>query len=334
MFIKNEEDIIKNWQGEIDKPLVSIHCVTYNHEKYIKEALDSFLMQKTNFVFEIVVGEDKSLDKTLDIVKEYQTKYPKIIKLITSESNVGMMENYLRVMRACKGKYIAICDGDDYWTDENKLQMQIDLMKKNPECELSFHISSELYGNELKNKIGYHGDENRIFSTPEVIVGDGNFCPSSSLVFTKRSFLYFPESFYQNAPFADYFVQICGSLEGGALYIAKDMSIYRRAHAESWSSRTHTNIESQKRSFEKIVKSINEADKLLDFKFNKEFKTILSKHYYLISVAFLKSGDFQNFSFHIAKANTLYPLKSLKAKVLLLFKDNRFILKLIQKYAT
>lgn len=128
-----EKEIMKNWQGNISEPVVSVCCITYNHEKYIEEAIDSFLMQETNFPFEVVIGEDCSTDNTRKIVEKYKENYPNIIKLIVSENNVGMQANGQRTMDACKGEYIAACEGDDYWMDAEKLQIQKDFLESNPE---------------------------------------------------------------------------------------------------------------------------------------------------------------------------------------------------------
>ena len=128
-----EKEIMKNWQGDISEPVVSICCITYNHEKYIEETIDSFLMQETDFPFEIVIGEDCSTDNTRKIVEKYKEMYPNIIKLIVSENNVGMQANGQRTMEACIGEYMALCEGDDYWTDKNKLQIQKDFLESNPE---------------------------------------------------------------------------------------------------------------------------------------------------------------------------------------------------------
>jgi len=124
MINRTEQEIMHNWKGEIDKPIVSVCTITYNHEKYITEAIDSFLMQETDFPFEVVIGEDFSTDSTRRIIEEYIKKYSNIIKLITSEQNVGIQENGKRTMEACRGKYIALCEGDDYWTDTKKLHIQ------------------------------------------------------------------------------------------------------------------------------------------------------------------------------------------------------------------
>ena len=128
-----EKEIMKNWKGDTNNPVLSVCCITYNHEKYINEAIDSFLMQETDFPFEIVIGEDCSTDNTRKIVEKYKEMYPNIIKLIVSENNVGMQANGQRTMDACKGEYIAACEGDDYWTDKNKLQIQKDFLESNPE---------------------------------------------------------------------------------------------------------------------------------------------------------------------------------------------------------
>ena len=119
--------------------LVSVWMVTYNHEKYIAAALESILMQKTNFDFEIVIGEDKSTDRTRSIIKEYQQQYPTIIIPIYHDVNVGAMRNaYEFTLPLCKGKYIACLEGDDYWTDPLKLQKQVDFLETNEQYSMCF----------------------------------------------------------------------------------------------------------------------------------------------------------------------------------------------------
>lgn len=114
-------------------PLVSVFMITYNHEKYISQAIEGVLMQKTNFDFELVIGEDKSTDKTREICEKYASKYQNKIKLLPSDKHYGAMDNHNRTFKACTGKYIAMCEGDDYWTDPYKLQKQVDFLEKNPD---------------------------------------------------------------------------------------------------------------------------------------------------------------------------------------------------------
>jgi glycosyltransferase involved in cell wall biosynthesis len=112
-------------------PIVSVHMVTYNHEKYISQSIEGVLSQITDFEFEIVIGEDKSTDGTLLICREYQKKYPKKIRLVERSVNIGSLNNFIDLFNHCNGKYIAICEGDDYWTDPLKLQKQVDILEEN-----------------------------------------------------------------------------------------------------------------------------------------------------------------------------------------------------------
>lgn len=105
-------------------PLVSVHMLAYKHEKYLADAIEGVLLQRTDFPIELVIAEDHSPDGTLEVAKRYQREHPELIRILTSAHNVGMMANFQRAMRACRGTYIAICEGDDYFTAYNKLQLQ------------------------------------------------------------------------------------------------------------------------------------------------------------------------------------------------------------------
>jgi glycosyltransferase involved in cell wall biosynthesis len=115
-------------------PLVSALMITYNHIGYVARAIEGVLQQKTSFPIELVIGEDCSTDGTRECVLDYQKRYPDVIRVITSARNVGAKKNGLRSMKACSGKFIAVCEGDDYWHHPEKLQKQVDYMEKNPDC--------------------------------------------------------------------------------------------------------------------------------------------------------------------------------------------------------
>lgn len=121
--------------------MVSICCITYNQEKFIAEALDGFLMQETNFSFDIIIGDDCSTDATRTIIEEYSEKYPGKIHLLTNNQNGGAVKNLLKTLGTANGKYIAMCDGDDYWTDSRKLQMQVDFMEMHSDSSICCHYS-------------------------------------------------------------------------------------------------------------------------------------------------------------------------------------------------
>lgn len=123
----------------IPEPLLSVRIVTYQHVDYIAQCLDNVLCQVTNFPFEIVIGEDASTDGTRAIVFDYADRYPEKIRVITADMNVGVKANGQRVRSACRGKYIALLEGDDYWTDPLKLQKQVDFLEANPDYSLCYH---------------------------------------------------------------------------------------------------------------------------------------------------------------------------------------------------
>ena len=134
-LLKSNSNLILNlsvMKSDSPEITVSICCITYNHEKYIAQCLDSFLMQRTSFRYEIILGEDCSTDSTRSIAEAYARQYPDRIRLLTGPVNVGAQKNLLRVLKRAAGKYIALCDGDDFWTDPAKLQKQVDFLENNP----------------------------------------------------------------------------------------------------------------------------------------------------------------------------------------------------------
>ncbi|QYS90774.1 glycosyltransferase [Flavobacterium covae] len=130
---------------------VSVCMITYNHEKYIKQAIESILMQKTNFDFELIISNDNSNDTThkiiLDLLEEHIDS--KKIKYLHNKKNLGMMPNFIQAIQNCKGEYIALCEGDDYWTDPEKLQKQVDFLDTNKNFAICFHPVNIDYQNEI-----------------------------------------------------------------------------------------------------------------------------------------------------------------------------------------
>lgn len=246
-----------------DVPLVSIICLAYNHEKYIAEALKGFLMQKTIFPFEVLVHDDASTDSTAYIIRDYEKKYPEIIKPIYQKENQysqGVNITLDLMIPKAKGKYLAFCEGDDFWTDPRKLQMQFHAMEEHPEVDLCAHDIKAISARsgKLVEPAVKHRKELTIFSTEEVIVGEGGFFGTNTLFFRKEVFNHLP-NFYLNLPY-DYTMQILGALRGGVLYLPECMSVYRFAVPESWTSNARNNAEFQNEFLNKKKKMLNELN--------------------------------------------------------------------------
>jgi len=131
------------------EPLVSVHMITYNHAPFIREAIEGALQQKTNFPFELVIGDDCSTDGTRELLIEQQKRYPETIRLVGTNQNVGCIKNCYRTLKACRGKYVAFCEGDDYWHHPLKLQKQVDYMETHADCGM-VHSSYDVY--EMRSK--------------------------------------------------------------------------------------------------------------------------------------------------------------------------------------
>lgn len=134
--------------SKVPNPMVSIRTSTYNHGPYIRQCIEGVLMQKTTFSFEYIIGEDCSTDETREIVLEYSKKYPNIIRVVTADYNVGSKANGRRCIQRCRGKYMAICEGDDYWIDPYKLQKQVDFLEQNKDYGLVHSFAKCYYENK------------------------------------------------------------------------------------------------------------------------------------------------------------------------------------------
>ncbi|MEX2505472.1 MAG: glycosyltransferase [Pseudohongiellaceae bacterium] len=139
--MNSEKEIVAEWRGDIDKPLLSICCIAYNHEKFIESAIRGFLIQKTSFPFEIYIHDDASTDTTAEIISSYAEKYPRIIKPILQAENQYRNGNkpWIILNKYLLGKYVAVCEGDDYWVDPLKLQKQVTFLEENLEYVISGH---------------------------------------------------------------------------------------------------------------------------------------------------------------------------------------------------
>lgn len=266
---------------------VSIICNVFNHENYIRDALESFVMQKTNFKFEILVHDDASTDKTADVIREYEAKYPDLIKPIYQTENqyskgmgiVGKIQRG-RVL----GKYIAFCEGDDYWTDTYKLQKQYDALEAHPEVDICAHCGMKVNA-ETKECIGYisPAETDSILTIEQVIMGGGGYVATNSLMYRRNLDFNFPK--FREYLRLDYSLQIHGALRGGMLYLADCMSAYRVMSKGSWSERMKKDRKKFENHTNKVIKCLEILNEETEFKYNDIIKKgILKAEFHYLNV--------------------------------------------------
>lgn len=216
---------------------ITVFCLTYNHADYIRDALESFLMQKTSYTYNVFVYDDASTDGTSDILREYEKKYPEIFDIYISSCNIYNSPEREKIMdklykEHIVGRYVAWCEGDDYWTDSNKLQKQIEFMEQNPECSMTAHGAYWLdcQTGVLKDYNPYN--ENRYLAGDEIILQPQGNLPTASLVIRKDAFIRDIE--FPACDVGDIPMQLYALCKGEIYYFNCQMSLYRYMHAGSW----------------------------------------------------------------------------------------------------
>ncbi|MEI6696949.1 MAG: glycosyltransferase [Bacteroidota bacterium] len=213
------------------EPLLSVCLITYNHVKYIREAIEGVLMQKVNFSWEFIIADDCSTDGTREIVLEYKKKYPKFIKLILQDKNVGPAKNWIDLITYPKSKYVAYFEGDDYWIDPLKLQKQVDFLEEHPDYSICFHKVKILkLGRLKKDNITKVPSET---TTIEDLAKYGNYIHTISSIFKNKNY-------YNLGQFCvgDYPLHLINAQTGKIKYINKTMAVYRIHDNGIWSNKT------------------------------------------------------------------------------------------------
>lgn len=260
------------------EPLVSVWMTTYNHERYIAEAIKSVVMQKTKFKFELVIGEDCSTDNTAKICREYAQMYPDIIKLFVREKNLGMMENGFQTFSQTKGKYTACLEGDDYWIDDNKLQMQVDALENDKNAVICFtkvKFWDEMSQEYVENIALRFIDKNR-FSFFDIL--KLNVISTGSVLFKNKFNSMLPQEIYL-FPIGDWLIYLFLMLNGSeAIYLNKVTTVYRKHDG---------GIYSQTSQLSRILLNISIYEKLLTLpqfqKYKSQIKKEISEKSYIVA---------------------------------------------------
>ncbi len=250
---------------------VSIICLTYNQEKYIRDTLDGFLIQQTNFKYEILIHDDVSTDGTVEIIKEYQQKYPDIIRLILEEENqyskgVDLTKDICFPL--ARGRYIAFCEGDDYWTYKGKLQAQYDIMEADPEISLCYHNAvvynegkDSLVLNVLRHPSGYIRDK-------DVICPTKGWYPTASSFYRAEYLRDYPDL---HAPTGDEGMRYYMACRGKLYFINQAWCVYREASDGGWNTKFKNNKEIADRYVKDLVTFLINFNEYSAGKYEKYF---------------------------------------------------------------
>ncbi|MDQ7062045.1 MAG: glycosyltransferase [Sulfurimonas sp.] len=265
-----EKEIIENWKHK--NTLVSICCVAYNQENFIEETLKSFLMQETNFAFEVLIHDDASTDKTAEIIKKYTKKYPNIIKPILQTENQfskGKLVNLEYNLSRVNSVYIALCDGDDYWTNQEKLQKQVDFLENNSTfigcshntkiLEEDKNVEDRVVNNILKD----------IFTIEDFTKGEIYFHTSSMMYRNDKNMDKVLK--YLELHRGDWYISIVFSQYGPIKYIDEVMSVYRIHDKGVWS------LLNEEEKIVKNLKAIIDFNKIFDYKYEENFLNLFTR---------------------------------------------------------
>ncbi|SHI63383.1 glycosyltransferase family 2 protein [Flavobacterium terrae] len=255
---------------------VSVVMITYNHAKYIQKAIESILDQETNFEIELIISNDNSPDDTDLIVKKIISTHSQgnKIKYFKHEENIGMMNNFLFSLKKGSGEYIALCEGDDYWTDSKKLQKQIDFLDNNKDYSICFHNVNVLEKNILKE----NNIKTDLPDTSTIMdLAKGNFMHTPSVVYRNHLFKNFPE-YFALSPIGDYFLHMLNAKHGKIKYYKDYMAVYRIHETSYWSSKQQLDRENIWIGFIENIKP----------NFDKKVQKILSKQVYNLKKGRLK----------------------------------------------
>ena len=263
---------------------VSVITTAYNHEKYIRQTIEGIVSQKADFKFELLINDDCSTDGTADIIREYEARYPDIIKAIYQTGNQYSKGVNIPVMLESKarGAYVAFCEGDDYWCDENKLALQVAKLIEHPECAACVHQTMELNCLTGEKRAIAGRDSDGIIGFEDVIKGGNKAFQMSSLL-VKREALH-------NTRFreldgvsqvGDYPLSIALSLSGGIYYINRSMSVYRCfSSGDSWTLTIKQHPELAVRHNQEMVKLLQITDRLTEHRYADIIGQRITAHQY------------------------------------------------------
>ncbi|QJD92448.1 glycosyltransferase family 2 protein [Duganella dendranthematis] len=225
---------------------VSVVVMAYNHANYLGKALAGIEAQQLNRPIEIVIHDDASTDGSEAIYRQFAATSRHTVKIIRQPQNIysRQISMWPYIMAECTGELLAICEGDDFWTSPDKLALQCTALELLPHVDLCFHRATRVRWNDDQVTGNYadHGDQPRLIAPGEVIEGDGGFMPTAALLVRRSVIDTMPAWFFQQPPVIDYFIQVWGSMRGGALYLPLLGAAYREGDPTAWNQRVKVDM--------------------------------------------------------------------------------------------
>jgi glycosyltransferase involved in cell wall biosynthesis len=265
---------------------VSVIVMTYNHADFIAQALDSALMQETAFPWEIIISEDCSSDGTREIVRAYRERFPKTVRLLLSEQNLASNRIVARAIEAARGEYIALLDGDDYWTSPHKLQRQADFLDAHPECAICFH-NALVIDDDGAQPARLWTPENHPEITGLEDLWMGNYIATCSTMFRRGLFGALPQWYDAFFPITDWPLHILNAEHGRIGYLNTAMGVYRQ-HPGGCYSRLP-----QSAKLERTLDFYRRLNACLGFKYDAMVRSAVSKYFIEWAEQYLVCADIE-----------------------------------------
>ncbi|MFZ5868302.1 MAG: glycosyltransferase family 2 protein [Thermodesulfobacteriota bacterium] len=296
------------------EPKVSVLMITYNHEAFIDQAVESALSQDAGFPYEIVVGDDKSSDGTREILLSYQAKFPGKIRLLLHERNLGQggKANFAETLWGCRGEYIALLEGDDYWTSPHKLRKQVDFLNAHPECVSCFHPAQfvDEQGKELPQVAGSNQLQ-RISTVEDLLIT--NFMPTASVMFRADALRRLPDWFFTLLR-GDWAIHVLVAKHGSIGRLGEIMAAYRFHQSGFWSS-----VDSEIQILD-TIREYRFFDEYLNFRHSRFIKELISREYCILGGVHLLKHEWLRAAKCLARSFVMSPFNRHIPRIQLLSK--------------
>jgi glycosyltransferase involved in cell wall biosynthesis len=283
-------------------PKVSVAMITYNQESFVGQAIDSVLIQQTDFDYELIIGEDCSTDGTRQIVAEFARRNPKRIRPLLHEHNLGRLgkHNFVATLNACRGKYIAILEGDDYWLSPHKLQKQADYLDSHPDCAYCFHNVRTIWEDTKANsRIWFPIPLKEKLALEDILAW--NFSPMCSVMFRNGLFGEFPD-WYFTLSMGDWPLHILNAQHGNIGYLDEVMAVYRLHTNGIWTS------QGKIKNIRDIIKFYLTINRHLKYRYKKQIRLAIASRYYDLAKEYTQKHDHKRTALYLLRSILLAPL--------------------------